>query len=175
MAKGPAYRVDYRRKRESKTNYKRRIDMLKSGTARLVIRPSNKHTLMQIVKYMENGDQVEVTTKSTELKKYGWKHATGNIPASYLTGLICGLKAKQKNISEAIIDLGMNTSVKGSRIYAALKGAVDSGLNIKHDEKTLPSEERLTGAHIASHVAKSKDIISDLSKVKEKIQNDLKK
>lgn len=175
MAKGPRYRVGYRRKRQQKTNYKSRIKILKSGLTRLVVRPSSKHMLVQMVTYKEDGDRIEVTVTSKELKKYGWTHSTGNIPAAYLTGLICGLKGKKKKIVEAILDLGMNTSVKGSRIYATLKGALDSGMNIKHDEKMLPTEDRLTGVHVASHMQKSKDITSDFNKTKEKIENDLKK
>jgi len=175
MATGPTYRVGYRRKRESKTNYKSRIKMLKSGLTRLVVRPSNKHILVQLVNYGEEGDKVEVTAKSTELGKHGWAHATGNLPAAYLTGFICGLKAKQKNVNEAILDFGMNVSAGSSRIYAALKGALDAGLDVKHDEKMLPSEERLSGAHITSYVEKSKNMVSDVANIKKKIENDLKK
>ncbi|MBM3308815.1 MAG: 50S ribosomal protein L18 [Candidatus Altiarchaeales archaeon] len=172
MATGPTYRVDYRRKRESKTNYKKRIETLKSGLPRLVIRPSNKHVTVQLVRYHKDGDKVEVTSHSKDLKKHGWTHNTGNVPASYLTGFICGLKGRQKKIEEAIMDLGMNTSVKGSRIYAALKGALDGGIKVNHDGAVLPSEDRLKGTHIASYVKKSKDIASDLAKIKEKVQND---
>jgi len=175
MATGPTYRVDYRRKRESKTNFKTRVETLKSGIPRLVIRPSNKHILVQLVKYSENGDLIQATAHSKDLTKQGWTHSTGNLCAAYLTGFACGLKGKQKKMEEAILDLGMNTSVKGSRIYAALKGALDSGLKLNHDAEMLPSEERVSGAHIASYVKKSKDIHSDLTKIKEKIQNDVGK
>jgi large subunit ribosomal protein L18 len=175
MATGPTYRVDYRRKREQKTSYKNRMKILKSGLPRLVVRPSNKHLLVQLVEYREDGDVVAVTVKSTKLKEYGWKYATGNLPAAYLTGLLCGIAARKKNIAEAILDLGMNTSVHGSRIYAALKGALDGGLKISHDVKMLPPEDRIKGVHIASYVQKSKDMSSDVLKVKETIENESRK
>jgi large subunit ribosomal protein L18 len=36
----------------------------------------------------------------------------------------------------------------GSRIFAAVKGMLDAGVNVKADEKAFPKEERLTGKHI---------------------------
>ncbi|MFH1126316.1 MAG: 50S ribosomal protein L18 [Candidatus Altiarchaeota archaeon] len=175
MATGPRYQVGYRRKRDHKTNYKTRIRILQSGLPRLVVRPSNKHMLVELVTYRQDGDHVDATSTSKELVKNGWKHGTGNLPAAYLTGFMCGIKGRKKKIEEAILDFGMNTSVKGSRIYAALKGALDAGLKIVHDEKMLPPEDRIKGVHIASHNSKSKDITLDLAKIKEKIENDLKK
>lgn len=178
MAKGPTYRVDYRREREQKTNYKRRIKMLKSGLARLVARPSNRHMLVQLVVYDENGDRVKATATSRELAKYGWTHGTGNLPAAYLTGLLCCLRGRQLKLDGAIADFGMGTSIGGSRIYSAVKGALDGGLKVRHDEKMLPSEERLTGVHIGKHVGKhvqkSKDMPTDFVKTRERIQNEFK-
>jgi len=46
-------------------------------------------------------------------------------------------------INEAILDAGMNRNVKNSRIYAALKGAIDSGLKVPHNEKVLPPMESI--------------------------------
>lgn len=174
MAKGPTYRVDYRREREQKTNYKSRIRILNSGLPRLVVRPSNSHILVQVLSYGEDGDRVTSTATSRELAKYGWTHRTGNLPASYLTGLLCSLKCRGRNIGESIVDVGMNTSIGGSRIYAAVKGAIDGGLKIRHDEKMLPPEDRLSGVHITKHVHKSKDITSDFVKTREKIENEFK-
>jgi large subunit ribosomal protein L18 len=174
MAKGPTYRVDYRREREQKTNYKKRIKILHSGLPRLVVRPSNRHMLVQIVAYEENGDAVMASATSKELAKYGWTHGTGNLPASYLTGLLCSLKGIRGKLPEAIVDFGMGSSIGGSRAYAAVKGVLDGGLNVRHDEKVLPPEERLSGAHIGKHVQKSKDISTDFIKTKERIKNGFK-
>jgi large subunit ribosomal protein L18 len=175
MATGASYQVGYRRKREQKTNFKTRIKILKSGLPRIVVRPSSKHISVQLVKYSDDGDRVEATARSSELKKHGWSHNTGNLPSAYLTGYLCGLKCKSKNVNRAILDFGMNTSVKGSRIYAALKGALDAGIEISHDAEMLPSKERLEGAHISSHVKRSSSITSDLSKTKSSIENGFRK
>jgi hypothetical protein len=51
-------------------------------------------------------------------------------------------------VSEAILDIGLNPPVKGSRIYAALKGVLDAGLDIPHSEDVIPNDDRLSGKHI---------------------------
>ena len=140
--------VPHRRKREGKTNYRKRLRLLTSKKCRLVVRKSGHNTLAQIIEYKENGDKVLVAVSTRELLKYNWKHSRSNIPAAYLIGLLLAKKAKAKKCNEAILDLGLQMSTKGSRLYAVLKGVVDGGLNIPHSEEILPSEERLHGKHI---------------------------
>ena len=50
MATGAKYVVQYRRKRELRTNYRKRLNLLKSGLTRLIARPSNKHLVLQLCK-----------------------------------------------------------------------------------------------------------------------------
>ena len=159
MAYGPSYKVDYRRKRKGLTNYKKRLKLLSSGMPRFVVRKSNNATTCQIILYAENGDKTLVSASSLDLKKYGYKGHTGNIPAAYLTGLVCGLKAKKGKIKNVILDIGLYRSTKGSNIYAAVKGAVDGGLNIPFDEKVIPQERRIKGHHIEDYakVLKAKE------------------
>jgi large subunit ribosomal protein L18 len=88
---------------------------------------------------------------SSELKEFGWKGPCGNISAAYLTGLLAGQRAKANGISEAILDIGLHDRGPGSRIFAAAKGAVDAGLTIPHDEKAMPSPERVKGAHVVEY------------------------
>ena len=106
--------------------------------------------------YNKKGDKVLVSAHSGEIKKLGWKFNTSNIPCAYLTGYLLGIKAKKKNINEAILDIGLNTSTKGSRIYASLKGVIDAGLNITHKEEILPDEKRISGEHIKNYYEKVK-------------------
>jgi large subunit ribosomal protein L18 len=89
----------------------------------------------------------------------------GNVPAAYLTGLLAGKKAKRLNVNEAILDIGLQNSTKGSRIYAAVKGIIDSGVNVPHDVEMLPKEDRLTGKHIVG----ANKITSNFEEVKKKI------
>lgn len=149
--------LPYRRKREGRTNYRKRLTLLVSGSSRLVIRKTNKHMLVQIVNYSENGDKVVVTASSSDLKKHGWTHATGNLPSAYLTGMLAARKALKKGVEHAIVDLGLQTSSKGSRLFAAVKGAVDAGLGVKCSEDAFPNENRIKGQHINESVSKMFD------------------
>jgi len=169
MARKVTYNVHYRRKREGKTDFRKRLDLLKSGEIRLVVRPSNKHMLAQLVEYSESGDKVLACANSKELSEFGWAYVTSNIPAAYLTGLLCGVRGKGKKVASAILDNGLQTSVKGSRVFASLKGCIDSGIKVPVEDKILPDESRISGQHIAAYAQKSKNITSDFIKTKDKI------
>ncbi len=167
--------VPFRRKREGKTNYKKRLGLVSSGLPRMVIRKTNKNVTAQLVKSSDEGDKVIASAHTNELKKYGWKCARRNLPAAYLTGLLCGLKAKKAGVKNAILDIGMHPPIKGSVVFAALKGSIDAGLEIPHSEEALPSEERISGKHIESNnVTKftkfnPKEVTKNFSEVKNKL------
>ncbi|MHA1959716.1 MAG: 50S ribosomal protein L18 [Candidatus Thorarchaeota archaeon] len=150
MAHGPTYKVKFRRRREGKTNYYRRRRLLLSRTPRLVIRKTNTATIVQVVKAQVIGDVTLAAADSTELDSHGWTAGTGNLPAAYLSGLLAGRRAKESGVSETILDIGLNPPVRGSRVYAALKGVLDSGLEVPHDPEVLPDDERLSGKHIVA-------------------------
>jgi large subunit ribosomal protein L18 len=88
MARGSSYRVPLRRRREGKTDYQARKALVLSGKPRLVTRSTVKNVVAQIVVAKPRGDEVLVAAHSRELKKYGWKAPTANVPAAYLTGLL---------------------------------------------------------------------------------------
>jgi len=157
------YLMQLKRRRKNKTNYKKRLALLKSEGTRLVIRKSLSNIFVQFVNFDPKGDKTVACAFSTELRKLGW-NKTGNIPAAYLTGLLAGKKAKEKKVDNAILDLGLQTSTKGSRLYAALKGVIDSGINVPHSEDILPSEDRILGKHI------SEDIVEKFEGAKKKIE-----
>jgi len=152
VARGPRYRVPFRRRREGKTNYYRRRELLKSGELRLVIRPTLSNVIAQFIKANLRGDQVLTSAVSRELaKNFGWKAPCGNLPTAYLTGLLAGLKARKAGVEKALLDVGVKKPNPGSRIYAGLKGVLDAGVNVPHDPEMLPSEDRISGEHIASY------------------------
>jgi large subunit ribosomal protein L18 len=125
--------------------------MVISGRPRLVTRGSIKNATVQIIQAKATGDFVLAAANSKELSKlYGWKAPTGNIPAAYLTGLLCGLKAKSKGIEEAILDVGLVSPTKGARIFAMLSGVVDAGVEVPHSEEKI-IEERIKGKQIAAY------------------------
>jgi large subunit ribosomal protein L18 len=148
---GSRYRVPLRRRREQKTDYQARKAFVVSHKPRLVARSSLKNTIAQIVVAKPTGDFVLASAHSRELvNKYGWKAATGNIPAAYLTGLLCGLKAKKANISEAILDLGLVSPTKGSKVFSTMSGVVDAGVAIPHNPEKI-IKERTRGFHIQDY------------------------
>jgi len=149
-------KVVFRRKKEGKTNYRRRIKLLLSGKPRFVIRQSLKNILCQIIEYSPGGDKVMLSATSSELNKFGWKLDKTNLPAAYLTGLLMGKKAKGK-IKEAVLDTGLASLTKGSKIFACLKGAVDGGIKINYSEDIMPSQDRISGKHIADYSLKLKN------------------
>lgn len=165
MAKNRRYIVKIKRKRQRKTDYKLRLNLLKSSKPRIVIRKSSKNILLQIVKSENSKDKVIISGHSRELKKLGWNYNLGNIPSSYLTGFLFGKKALKKNVNEAILDLGLQKSVIKSRLYSALRGSIDSGLKIPHNPKMFPPEERIKGLHI------NKDMEKKFEEIKRKIEN----
>jgi len=167
MADQKRYTVQYRRKREGKTDYKKRLSLLKSGKTRVVIRRSLKSIRIQFVEYKKEGDKILAQAGSQELVKLGWKHSQSNIPAAYLTGILAGKKAQKNNIQNAIVDLGLEESIKQSRIYGAIKGMIESGIKINAKEVMLPKENRLLGKHIEEHTKKpiSKDVIAIKDKI----------
>lgn len=148
MAQGPTYRVKFRRRREGKTNYYRRRKLLLSRRPRLVIRKTNTKILVQVMKATVPGDVTEASAISSELLQHGWVAGTNNLPTAYLTGLLAGLRAKSRGIDHAVLDIGLNPPVRGSKIYAAMKGFVDAGLDVPHSPDILPDEERMSGKHI---------------------------
>lgn len=152
MATGPRYRVAFRRRREGKTNYRRRKALVLSGLPRFVVRCTLRRVIAQMIRAEIVGDKVLVSADSSELaKRYGWLGNRSNLPAAYLTGLLCGFKASAYGVKKAVLDIGLRTPTKGSRIFATLKGVSDAGVLVPHDEIVLPSEERIQGQHIVAY------------------------
>ena len=164
MKQGPRYRVKPRRRRKGSTDYRRRLELLKSRKTRIVVRKSLKNTSVQFVEYSETGDKILIAVTSNELvKNYNWKYSTSSTPAAYLTGLLAGKKAVEKGIEEGVLDIGRYVPVTGSKIFAALRGVLDAGVDCPHSEEKLPSEERVLGQHL------KKEVMTSVNSVKSKI------
>ncbi len=172
-------KLPYRRRLEGKTNYKKRLALLKSKRDRLVIRKTNKYILIQVVKFTPQGDKVLFSTTSKELAKFGWQASFKSVPAAYLTGLLMGKKIKGK-VESLILDIGVQE--KSNKLFAALKGVVDSGIEIPHNPEVLPSEDMIQGKHIEAYLNsehgkaqfstyKNKNFVEMFNKTKEKIES----
>jgi large subunit ribosomal protein L18 len=143
MAHGPQYKLAFKRRREGKTDYRRRKSLLMSDKPRAVVRRSIKYVSVQLVSTSAKGDVVLVTATSRELKELGWKASGSNTAAGYLTGYMAGKRAAGKKLKEAVLDIGLATPVKGGVLFGALKGLIDAGLDVPHDPESLPKEDRL--------------------------------
>lgn len=152
MASGPNYKVPRRRRREGKTNYHKRLALVKSGHVVLVVRKTNKYIIAQFVYPTPIGDYTLAAAHSRELVKlFGWKASGENAPAAYLTGLLAGLRARKLGIRKAIPDIGLHRPVKGAKVFAVIKGVIDAGVEIPVAEDVLPDEKRIKGYTIAEY------------------------
>jgi len=167
LATGPRYRVPFRRRREGKTNYHVRYKLILSKKPRVVVRKSNANTSLQLVVAEQKGDKTLLTVNSRELLDYGYTFSKSNLPAAYLTGLLFGKKMMALGIGEGIADIGLHASTKGNRIYAAIKGIVDAGVNVPHSPEIFPDKKRICGEHIKEHTGA--DIVAQFEQVREKI------
>ena len=146
-------RVQKKRRKQNKTDYKLRIGLLKSSIPRIVIRKTNKYLIVQAVETEEAKDKIINGINSKDLLKNGWdKKLEGSLksmPAAYLTGLLMAKKTGKGNF---ILDIGMAKHLKGSRICAVAKGLVDGGLNININPNVFPDESRLYGENLKKEI-----------------------
>ena len=135
---------------------------------RLCVRITNKDIICQIIYSKIVGDFCVCAAYSHELPKYGMKVGLTNYAACYATGLLCARRLLKKlGMDEdyegqtevdgeqflveqegekrpftALLDVGLVRTSTGAKVFGALKGAVDGGLNIPHSEKRFPGYDR---------------------------------
>jgi large subunit ribosomal protein L5e len=154
-------KTDYRARLRLTTQDKNKYNTPKY---RFSVRFSNKNITCQIQYATIAGDIVVASAYSHELKEYGLKQGLTNYSAAYCTGLLLARRVLTKfkladtykgmedpdavgedyNVDEeddqprpftALLDTGLKRTSTGSKVFAALKGALDGGLNIPHSEK----------------------------------------
>lgn len=151
-----------RRRKEHRTDYAKRIKLLKSGAPRIVVRKTNRYIIAQYVTSREAQDKIEFGVTSKELLKQGWPKKFGNslksIPAAYLTGLLLGKKISVEK-KKPIVDFGMMRTTQKNKLFAFLKGLKDSGVRIECPEDNFPSEDTIKGKYLKEDFSKEFDII----------------
>ncbi|ESZ92263.1 hypothetical protein SBOR_7352 [Sclerotinia borealis F-4128] len=133
---------------------------------RLVVRFTNRDIVMQIVTSEITGDKVFCAAYSHELKAYGIDHGLTNWAAAYCTGLLIARRVLKKlgmdedftgveeadgeyQLTEAagdeerrpfkaFLDVGLQRTSTGARIFGAMKGASDGGILVPHSENRFP-------------------------------------
>ena len=161
-------RVAKRRRRENKTDYGKRMKILKGNIPRIIFRKSNRYVLSQYVSSTHAQDKIEFGVISKDLLKYGWpkesQSGLKSISASYLIGFLIGKKIISKKLENIILDLGMQRILHKTRIYSFLNGLIDAGVKIKCDKKLFPDEDRIKGKHM------KKDFSNIFNQIKSNIE-----
>jgi len=158
MANGRNQRLRFKRRRTAETDYHRRLRMLKGGLPRAVVRVSNTQVTCQLISYHGDGDRVLASVTGKNLvDNFKWPSESSrkSVPACYLAGLAMAKESLENGHSKAILDIGLASSSRGGRVYAALKGMIDAGMEIPHSEDILPSDDRVNGEHIDETIAKA--------------------
>jgi len=136
---------------------------------RFVVRFTNKRVIVQVVYATIVGDFVVTSADSKELAKYGIDVGLTNYAAAYATGLLVARRTLQKfdldsifkgkdeidgeeyhveaeaedrRPFKCILDVGIRRTTAGARLWGALKGGVDGGLHIPHNQKNFPGYRR---------------------------------
>lgn len=161
-------KVDKRRRLENKTDYAKRLKLLKSESARIVFRKTNRYIVAQYVTSKEAQDKIEIGITSKNLKEYGWpaefEGSLKSVTASYLTGFLIGKEILKKKLKTPIVDLGMIRVISKNKAFAFLKGVADAGVEVNCPEENFPEEDRITGKHM------KKDFSKTFAEIKSKIE-----
>ncbi|ORD96634.1 RL5B [Hepatospora eriocheir] len=134
------YQVKRRRRREGKTDYKHRSNIIRqdvnkfgAAKSRLVVRKTNSRIICMIVKSLINGDVVQAYADSTELKNYGINFGLTNKFAAYATGLLVGRRALVSQgldkLYEPNREIGEDREIEESEERRAYKVFLDIGLS----------------------------------------------
>ncbi|KAK9141152.1 hypothetical protein Scep_010833 [Stephania cephalantha] len=128
---------------------------------RFVVRITNKDIIAQIVSASIAGDLVLAAAYAHELPHFGLEVGLTNYAAAYCTGLLLArrvlktleldeeyegnVEASGEDFSvevnedrrpfRALLDVGLVRTTTGNRVFGALKGALDGGLDIPHSDK----------------------------------------
>ncbi len=167
--------IPFRRKKEGKTNYKKRIALIKSGKPKISVRITNNNVCVQLIDFNMDGDKVVIEANARELKKIGWDYGTSNMSSAYLTGILMAKKMKDIDRNEGVIEFGFKQSMKGNKLYAVVKGLVDGGINTHQSNDLLPDESRIKGEHIINAFKNKKNDIQfcktkNIEKMSEKVE-----
>jgi len=155
-------RTDYFARKRLTTQDKNKYNTPKY---RLIVRFTNKDITCQIAYAKIEGDVIVCAAYAHELPRYGVKVGLTNYAAAYCTGLLVARRLLQKyklgdkyegqtevdgelfevednddgpGAFRCYLDVGLNRTTTGARVFGALKGAADGGLDIPHSTRRFP-------------------------------------
>lgn len=139
---------------------------------RLIVRFTNKDVICQIAYARVQGDVIICAAYSHELPRYGIKVGLTNYAAAYCTGLLIARRLLKKFKLDEIyegqtevngdefyvedvdgkpgafrcfLDVGLTRTTTGARVFGAMKGAADGGIDIPHSTKRFPGYDAESG------------------------------
>jgi len=146
----------------------------KTPKYRFVVRFSNRDITCQIFSADMTHDVCMASAYAHELKRYGIKLGLTNYAAAYCTGLLLARRVNAKfnldyegqtdvngedfNVEadpegnapfKANLDVGLRRTTTGARIFGALKGVTDGGLNVPHNDRRFPGTKKEDGDYVA--------------------------
>merc|ERR1712136_161417 len=171
---------------------------------RMIVRFTNKDIITQIAYARIEGDVIICAAYAHELPRYGVKVGLTNYAAAYCTGLLLarrllnkfGLDSVYEGNTEidgdeyyvedadgqpgafrAFLDVGLARTTTGARVFGAMKGAADGGLDIPHSTKRFPGYDsegdsfsaethraHIFGQHVGEYMAKLEEESEDAFK-----------
>jgi large subunit ribosomal protein L5e len=171
---------------------------------RLIVRFTNKDIICQIAYARVEGDVIICAAYSHELPRYGIKVGLTNYAAAYCTGLLIARRLLKKLKLDKIyvgqeevdgdefyvesedggpgafrcyLDVGLVRTTTGARVFGAMKGAADGGLDIPHSTKRFPGydaesgefsaevhRDHIFGKHVADYMRKLQEEDEDIYK-----------
>jgi len=151
-------KTDYRARKRLIIQAKNKYNTPKT---RLVVRVTNKDVICQLIRPKIIGDEVICVAYGHELTHHGMPCGVNNYAGCYATGLLLARRWLKKinmdgkyegnkqingedyHVEElddgprpfkALLDVGLRRTTTGSKIFAAMKGAADGGMNVPHSE-----------------------------------------
>jgi len=159
---------------------------------RLIVRFTNRDIICQVAYARLEGDIVVCAAYAHELPRYGIKLGLTNYAAAYCTGLLLARRLLNKfkldeiysgleeatgedycvedldnkpGAFKAYLDIGLSRSSTGARVFGAMKGAVDGGIDIPHSHRRFPGydaeskafnadvhRQHIFGQHVADYM-----------------------
>jgi large subunit ribosomal protein L5e len=147
----------------------------KTPKYRFVVRITNKDVICQIFSSDLTHDVCLASAYAHELRRYGITLGLTNYAAAYATGLLLARRVNVKygldkeytgndNIDgadynveagperapfKALLDVGLTRTTTGARVFGALKGACDGGIDVPHKDRRFPGSKREEGSWVA--------------------------
>lgn len=186
-------KTDYRARKRLVAQDKNKFNTPKY---RFAVRFSNKNIVCQIIYATIAGDRVMCQAQSSELSKFGLSFGLTNYAAAYCVGLLAARRlltslkldeeyegqtevdgedyhveaGEEARPFKAFLDVGIKRTSTGCKVFAAMKGACDGGLDIPHNEKRYAGYDKdskeldtevfqkyILGGHVSEYMQDMRD------------------